>query len=354
MRKIYSSLKFTRFPEHLDALRSGKVVAPVHIRIKPMNYCNHDCWYCAYRVSNLELGEDIDYRDKIPDTKMFEIVDDIITMGVKAVTFSGGGEPLLYKPLPAVVERLATQGVKVATLTNGSNLKGRVADAFAEYGSWVRISLDAWDDESYAKSRGIKMGSFSDLINNIRKFSERKSKCVLGTSLIVDETNCSHIFEICALLKQAGVSHVKLSAVVVSNDGKANNHYHSKIKQIVREQTALAQKLTDEYFSIIDHYHDMDLRFDKHYKFCPQLMFLTVIGADCNVYTCQDKAFTATGKLGSISETSFREFWFSKENQKRLYGLDPSKDCAHHCVSHQKNLSMNEILNIDPEHGPFV
>jgi len=136
--QLYSNLKFLRYADHIAALHDQRVVAPVHIRIKPMNHCNHDCWYCAYRVSNLQLGEDIDYKDTIPKAKMFEIVEDVIAMGVKAVTFSGGGEPLLYKPLPEVVKRLAEGGVRVATLTNGSNLKGRVADAFAEYGTWVR------------------------------------------------------------------------------------------------------------------------------------------------------------------------------------------------------------------------
>jgi len=195
MSTLYSNLKFLRYADHVEALHEQRVVAPVHIRIKPMNYCNHDCWYCAYRVSNLHLGEDIDYKDTIPEDKMYEIVDDVIDMGVKAVTFSGGGEPLLYKPLPGVVKRLAEGGVRVATLTNGSNLKGKMADAFAEHGTWVRVSTDAWDDASFSKSRGIKDGEFTKLLRNMKNFSARGSKCVLGISFIVDETNCTHIYD---------------------------------------------------------------------------------------------------------------------------------------------------------------
>ena len=40
---LYSNLKFLRFPQHIEALRTRHVVAPVHIRIKPINRCNHDC-----------------------------------------------------------------------------------------------------------------------------------------------------------------------------------------------------------------------------------------------------------------------------------------------------------------------
>ena len=354
MGTLYSNLKFFRYPAQIEALQEHRVVAPVHIRIKPMNHCNHDCWYCAYRVSNLELGEDIDYRDKIPEGKMFEIVDDVIAMGVKAVTFSGGGEPLLYKPLPEVVRRLAVGGVRIATLTNGSNLKGLVADVFAEHGTWVRISTDAWDDASYAKSRKIHIGEYSELIKNIRHFTSRKSKCVLGVSFIIDETNCSHLYDVCEQLKDIGVNHVKLSAVVVSNSGSENNAYHARIRGIVSEQIERAKGLTDDTYAVINHYHELDSRFQKSYTTCPQLMFLTVIGADCKVYTCQDKAFTEAGTLGSIKDQRFKDFWFSEENRRRVFELDPSKDCTHHCVSHVKNLAIVDLLSIDQDHGDFV
>jgi 2-iminoacetate synthase ThiH len=91
MNVVYSSLKFLSYHEQLAALRERRLVAPVHIRIKPMNYCNHNCWYCAYRYDNLSLGEGMDTADQLPRDKMFEIVEDVIEMGVKAVTFSGGG-----------------------------------------------------------------------------------------------------------------------------------------------------------------------------------------------------------------------------------------------------------------------
>ena len=81
MRGRYSSLKALRFPEQLRALSEDGLAAPVHIRIKPINACNHHCWYCAYRADNLELGSKMELRDKIPDAKMDEIVGDIIAMG---------------------------------------------------------------------------------------------------------------------------------------------------------------------------------------------------------------------------------------------------------------------------------
>ena len=166
----YSDLKFLGYPETLVALKEKKVIAPVHLRIKPTNVCNHDCWYCAYHASGLQLGDQMTYRDVIPFEKLNEVADDIVKMGVSAVTFSGGGEPLLYKRLPEIIKKLYKGGVKVATLTNGSNLKGLMAEAFQKYGTWVRVSLDGYDDDSYAKARGIKVGEFTKLMENMRAF----------------------------------------------------------------------------------------------------------------------------------------------------------------------------------------
>ena len=354
MNLLYSNLKFLRYREHLQALGEKRVVAPVHVRIKPMNYCNHNCWYCAYRHDNLQLGEDMDLADQIPRTKMFEIAADLIEMEVKAVTFSGGGEPLLYKPLPELVEKLAGAGIRVAALTNGANLKGKVADAFAQHATWMRVSMDGWDGASYAKSRSIKDDAFGKLLDNLTAFAASGTDCVLGVSFIIDQANHAHISEICERVRDAGVNHVKLSPVVVGNSVAENNKYHDQIKDAVTDQIEAATALDTPDFKVINHYHELPDLFDKPYSMCAYLQFLTVIGADCGVYTCQDKAYTDGGLLGSIKDIRFKDFWYSEENRKNLFAFDPRASCRHHCVTHSKNLAIMEYLSLDQEHGHFV
>lgn len=353
-KAVYSPLKALHFPEQLRALKAGAVAPPVHIRMKPTNACNHDCWFCAYRVENLELGADMKERDSIPRDKFFEIIEDVVAMGVKAVTFSGGGEPLIYKHLAEGIERLGRAGIKVATLTNGRFLEGAVADAFARYGTWVRVSMDYWDGPSLKESRKVPEAEFEKIMANIRTFAARGSQCDLGVCFIVTKENHTHAYDFCRRMKDAGVNHVKLSGCVVSGSGRENNEYHAAIKGEVDRQTLLAKELDTARFKIIDHYHELDERFDKQYTRCPYLQFLTVIGADCTVYTCQDKAYTSSGTLGSIKDRSFKDFWFSDENARRMRELDPSRDCSHHCVTHMKNVLLTDYLNLDPEHLNFV
>ena len=81
---------------------------------------------------------------------------------------------------------------------------------------------------------------------------------------------------------------------------------------------------------------------------------LIVIGSDMNVYTCQDKAYTNSGKLGSLKDTSFRELWNAPKTVERLKGLDPSVECNHHCTQHIKNLEILEYMEVNQKHLEFV
>jgi MoaA/NifB/PqqE/SkfB family radical SAM enzyme len=354
MKDVYTKLKFLRFREQLDALENGHIAPPVHVRIKPMNPCDHDCWYCAYHVDNLQLGNLMEYKDKLPREKMLEIVDDLAEMGVQAVTFSGGGEPLIYPHIAEAVNKLGRSGIKVATLTNGSHLHKDIAEAFARYGTWIRVSIDGWGAESYAKIRNVKLTEFDLVINNMRNFANLNSSCVLGVNYVIDNENYSHVFEFSKLMKDVGVNHLKIMGVLVSNEGADCNDYHEKIRGTVQEQIIKARGLEDEKFKIIDHYHEFPERFDKEYVTCPSLQFLTIIGADSKVYSCHDKAYTELGLLGSIENRRFKDFWYSEENKKRMQEINPSIHCQHHCSEHKRNLLLHEYMSVDQNHLEFV
>lgn len=351
---VYSNLKALAYPDRMTALLSDVPAPPIHVRIKPTNVCNHSCYFYAYRTDAVSLGEGMSLRDRIPRDKMVEIADDLIAMGVEAVTFSGGGEPLIYPHIADAVERLASGGIKVASLTNGSRLKGKVADAFARHGSWIRVSIDGWDDESYQAYRDVKPGAFEGVLENLRAFAGRGSACVLGASIIVDERNAAHIAELSAKLKDCGVSHAKIAPCIVSNDGAENNRYHAAFRDIVERQIDAARALDDEGFRIVNHYHEMETRFDKPYESCPFASLLTVIGADCTVYTCQDKAYTEGGRLGSIADRRFRDFWYAPETREALTRLNPAAHCRHHCVADAKNRLLTDLQSLDPAHMAFV
>lgn len=356
MGLLYTKMKIFHFKDKIDSLpqTADKIMSPIHIRIKPTNICAHNCWYCAYRADNLQLGKDMKKRDHIPQEKMMEIVDDVVDMGVKAVTFSGGGDPFYYPYLLETVKKLSQTSVKFAALTNGAKLQGELAEIFAHYGTWLRISIDGWDDESYSFYRGVPRGEFTKIITNIENFEKLSGKCYSGVCLIVDKNNASHIHELIERLKNIGVDSVKVSPCIVSNDGLENNKYHQHIFEKVKQQVKKAiGNLAEDKFEVFDAYHELDEKFKKEYTWCPYLQILPVIGADLNIYSCQDKAYNlGEGLVGSIKNERFRDFWFSDKN--KFFKINPSVHCNHHCVANTKNRLILDYLNADKEHLGFI
>lgn len=357
MGLLYTKMKVFHFKDKVDSLpeSAGKILAPLQVRIKPTNVCAHNCWYCAYRAENLQLGKDMVQSSFIPKEKMLEIIADLDEMGVNSVTFSGGGDPFHYPYLLEALKKLSATRIKFATLTHGARLDGETAEIFARFGTWLRVSMDGWDDESYSAYRRVPKGEFSKVLNNMKKFKELKGKCYLGVSLVVDKKNSGHIYELieklCAYSK---VDSVKVSACIVSNKGSENNAYHQPLFKEVKGQLAKAIKdFSGKGIEIYDAYHLLDEKFSKEYSWCPYLQIVPVIGADSHVYACHDKAYNLQeGCLGSIKDVRFKDFWFS--DKSRFFRIKPDRHCNHHCMVNANNKMILEYLNADKGHLEFV
>jgi MoaA/NifB/PqqE/SkfB family radical SAM enzyme len=356
MSSLYTKMKVLHFKEKIDSLprEVEEITPPIHVRMKPTNICNHRCRYCAYRAGDLQLGRDMKATDTIPAKKMFEILEDFEEMGVEAVTFSGGGEPFCYPYLSETVKRLSKTKIRFAALTNGSKLQGEIAELFAHFGTWIRISIDGWDDASYAAYRNVPLGEFKRIMRNMKRFKGLQGTCYLGVSLIVDHKNASHVFSFIKQVKELGVDSAKISPCIISNEAEDNNEFHRPIFQKVKDQIQQAvEELCEDGFELFDAYHELDGKFEKPYSWCPYLQVLPVIGADLKVYTCQDKAYNKReGQIGSIESRRFKDLWFSAK--EHFFRIDPRLHCRHHCVANTKNQLILDYLEADKDHLAFV
>jgi MoaA/NifB/PqqE/SkfB family radical SAM enzyme len=253
-----------------------------------------------------------------------------------------------------MVELLTARRIKFASLTNGALLTGAVARHFAGHATWLRVSMDGWDDASYTAYRGCQDGEFTRIMANMAAFKKLGGQCYLGVSIVVDEQNCRHVYDLIRRLQVLGVDSVKVSPCIISNSGAANNDYHQPLFPVVKEQTLKAKAdFSRPGFEIFDSYHTQLESFAKSYDWCPQIQINPVIGADLNVYSCRDKAYNLDdGLLGSIKECSFKEFWFS--DRSRFFRIDPTVACNHHCVVDSSNAQIHEYLAADLEHLDFV
>lgn len=349
----YSQLKIFHHKELLNQLENSQRCTPLYIRIKPTNICNHNCYYCHYKNPYLTLDE-YNPNDTIPRDKMLEIVNDMKEMGVKAVTFSGGGEPLVYPYIEETMERVLQAGIDLSIITNGSMLKGKKAELLAR-AKWVRISIDSINADNYAKIRGIGNDALPELLKNIEAFARIKDEtCELGINFVIGKENYMEIGQVAETMKSLGANHVKF-APLFSNE---TEEYHKDIKDgVIAKLDELGQKLNDGRFRIIDLYtSDFDNYevFRRTYSRCPIKEFVCIIAANSKVYYCHDKAYLSDGCVCDLNGQSFQNGWNSEEVTRKFKEFDAMKVCKQHCVYDSRNVLINSYLDMNLNHVNFV
>ncbi|NNC67407.1 MAG: GTP 3',8-cyclase MoaA [Gammaproteobacteria bacterium] len=130
------------------------------LRISVTDRCNFRCTYCMPKeVFNsdykfLRRDDLLSFEEITRISKVFSC------LGVKKIRLTGG-EPLLRKKLPILIEQLANvNGIEdISLTTNGVLLTKEVAQQLKDAGlKRITISLDALDDETFKAISDVKFG----------------------------------------------------------------------------------------------------------------------------------------------------------------------------------------------------
>lgn len=135
------------------------------------NYCNNWCGYCTYRRWKFEDGA---RSMSFDDFKRY--ADRLRDLGVLGIILTGGGEPTIAHDFKKIVTWLDGQDIKYGINTNFNEYVAFNPD-------YLKVSLDAWDEDSYYRTRGCR--NYQKVRENIIRFAKYKtSKTNLGIQLI--------------------------------------------------------------------------------------------------------------------------------------------------------------------------
>lgn len=177
--------------ESIIAAAKNGFIPPVHMQLNPTNKCNLNCQFCscAGRDKNQEL-----------DIKLaFSIMEEFVELGMESVTITGGGEPLLYPYLFAIISYLHMRGVKVGLVTNGI-LLSKQNPVMLDMLTWCRISHS--DERKFTSRYEADISRIRDKVNIDWAFSY-----VVGTT--PDYSNVAKIIE---YANEKNFTHVRLVA----------------------------------------------------------------------------------------------------------------------------------------------
>ena len=81
------------------------------VEIAPTSYCNANCPWCFFKG--------ISVCKRIKDKVMLRVIREMHDFGVKAINWTGGGEPTLHPQFELFVCLAAGLGMKQGLFTNG-------------------------------------------------------------------------------------------------------------------------------------------------------------------------------------------------------------------------------------------
>jgi MoaA/NifB/PqqE/SkfB family radical SAM enzyme len=333
---------------HMDRvfeLKKTEHTAPIHVYFVISDVCNHGCSFCLYRVEGEISNDMFDVTRMIPVERAISLLGEFKEAGIKAVEFTGGGEPTIHPQFESIFGHAHLLGLQTGIVTNGQrmsdNTKRLLLDAV-----WVRVSFDAATARTHSQLRNISDKQFGEVISNVQDLTDlvaqRESKVTVGISYIVTRENWCEIFQAAELARNLGVAYIRFAT---RNSYPEGFSYYNGLTKQIQEQLARAAELKTDAFNVIDTFDERLADLEQghpDYSFCMQQRLSTYIGADLNVYRCCITAYNKEyGLLGSVKNQSMFSLWNSEEVKKKLNELD-----AKTCPRCQFNIRNRQAISI--------
>lgn len=254
-------------------------------------------------------------------------------LGVKAITFSGGGEPTTNKHFGDIVS-YAAERFKVGLYTNGLNISQvrSIANCF----EWVYVSLDAADRDDFEVEKGIRV--FQDVKINIQSLSKKVK--VLGVGFLLHFGNYRKIRQMFQLGLRLGADYVQFHPGVGLHEYKWIPIALEVLDMLPQEKLYFPRQrflnLSERYLT---DYHD------RGYVVCGGSELVPCIGADGELWVCPNTR--GLRLLGNLREESFGDIWARRPTQL------VKEDCRIACRNHSLNQTLAYLCEEHP-HKEFV
>ena len=282
--------KILLYTEKVQSIIKGDSVWPVTCEIDPSNVCNLSCEFCMYKDM---IKQDQNFLSfELCRNLLYELANN----GIKSITFTGDGEPLMHPDFNRMSGLALDLGFKVGLITNGTRLD-QIKQSLQF--TFIRVSLDAHDSETYKKVKGKDY--FSKVCHNIKNLTEQG--VVVGLSYVVYQTNVHGIVEAKDLSKRLGASYIQFKPAWLGT-GPFKDFEILEEKGIIR---------TDRYIA-------------KDKIPCSIAGLIGIIGADGNYYFCCQYRGNSLFSLGDLKTEKISAIINSERRQRRMETID-LKEC---------------------------
>ncbi|NQU19299.1 radical SAM protein [bacterium] len=274
------------------------------------NKCNSSCRMC-------DIPKEV--SSELSTGQWKEVVDDISTMGIPTVVFSGG-EPLLRQDIFELISFSKNKGLNACITSNGILVSDVIAKRLAKVKiDVVNISIEGPQEiHDYLRGKG-SFDKAKDALKNLKKYD---IEATLAT--VISRYNYSYLDYISELANEIGATTVKFqpfSTLFIKDRSRKCDFFISQkesteLKETIERIISSCDKYgiasnPSSYLEKIPSY--MSESNIKGSKGCQALWATCPINADGEIYPCWVLS-EKDNIIGSIREKRFNEIWNSRKH----------------------------------------
>ena len=338
--------------KELNAWARGEYIYPIYVSISPSGTCNHKCVFCAY---NYLVNEPV-FLDK---ERIFQLLSEFGQLGIKSIFYSGEGEPFMNKSLPEIIKRTKQCGIDTAINTNGVFFTREKSEKILKYLTFIRISLNAGKEQTYAIVHKTKEKEFNTVLENIGQMAEIKARdnldVTIGVQCLLVNENRFEIVELARNLKKRGADYLVIKPFLNHPDITYRLTYDLNDEALLRHFEE-AEALSDQKFQVIIRRSSLEKISGRTYDKCLSPPFMVEIDCRGDVYPCGPFLGYKEMVYGNIYNNSFEGIWKSQRCKKVMDHIYNTLDC-HQCMPNCRNDAVNRFLwdlKHPPEHVNFI
>jgi radical SAM protein with 4Fe4S-binding SPASM domain len=297
----------------------------------------------------------------MPRDMLMKLCDNFIKMGVKAINWTGGGEPTVNPHFKEAIKYIGNNSnIEMGIFTNGTLLdKHDLFESLVDNMTWVRISVDAGTSKTYNSVRRAKGNqNWDKMVSNLEKLLEvnksKGKKIDIGVGFVITPDSYTEILDFAKFFSKYDLDYCQYKPEIVNRErenGKQReiHFWKNSVEPLLNEaKLILGDKFQINGYKLNDLENDPEF-FGRTYRKCLGSQIQPCVGADGNVYVCTNHRGYKEYSYGSLYEKSFEEIWSDiskrKEVMNQIENVECFKNCTQLCKPHESNKAIWEIYN---------
>lgn len=344
--KQFASDKILQHLQVIQDWKDGKNPYAITTEIDPTNLCNHRCPGCAGWLASSKN------KDSLSIERLRDIINQIYIEGGKAVTFTGGGEPLVNYATIKAIDFAKERGLDVGLVCNGTLIKNRMPEHLIKNCTWIRISLDAGSLAMHRFTHGVDdyflVLKNIELLVNIK--NRMKSNCTIGVGYLTGQGTDSYsdMMDFVDIAIDLGVDYAQFRPYHTA--ALKDMHRFKKM-----DFTPFVKRGNDKTKILYSkHKYDciMQGKLKPEYDKCYGHQFAAVITATGDMTLCCHTRGLSKFTLGNIHKSTIYNIWNGDQRKEVINKINVNK-CPALCRANTFNYILWEMVK-KKEHVNFL